>query len=509
MLTRVTPSQLASLSVVTFTVAYAAYETDAYIVLGMTPFFLLGCARGKHPLSLIALAAIPVLFLILASVLKAHYTGLPLSVLDRYLLQDNLLVLAFNDYRVAFILAAIVIGVCIYFAVLISGRGYFSQFEKAAAAIFVGGSILCVASLNTSGLNFLMEEVHGEASFKTFLRSTLIPGAQLKVAAVEDGEATAASRSLGAPIGGLPDLFFVLQESSFDPHRLDQEYEPRTLFTRKQPITGPLHVHSIGGGTWLAEFSLVTQMRPQEFGDGGWYVFHQMPGRIKRSLFTQLKELGYRSLVIYPVPGFFLNARQFYKSVGVDEFYDPSELGVSKGWEWRVPDSLFYGALRKKLDAMPTDQPVAVLLLTINQHGPHDKSDPVGDYLSRYEQSDLAYEAFLDYLRLRGRKAGVVAFGDHLPEFATEVFDDDERRELTTYEIRCVNFDCEKLPGHEPAAQLDVTLLAPVALEYFGFEIDGLSRYGQNLLAQCAADVSRCAEEIRLRFNRAFSAAFQ
>jgi hypothetical protein len=51
--------------------------------------------------------------------------------------------------------------------------------------------------------------------------------------------------------------------------------------------------------------------------------------------------------------------------------------------------------------------------------------------------------------------------------------------------------------------------LAPVALEYFGFEIDGLSRYGQNLFAQCAADVSRCAEEIRLRFNRAFAAAFQ
>jgi hypothetical protein len=170
---------------------------------------------------------------------------------------------------------------------------------------------------------------------------------------------------------------------------------------------------------------------------------------------------------------------------------------------------VFFDALGKKLETMPANQPVAVLLLTINQHGPHDRSDPVGDYFHRYGESDKAYEAFLTYLAKRGRKAGVVTFGDHLPEFATQVFDDDDRRELTNYEIRCINFACEVPPDHVPGKQLDVTFLAPAALEHFGFEIDDLSRYGRSLFAQCTADVSRCAEELRLRFNRAFSVAFK
>jgi hypothetical protein len=509
MLTRVTPGHLISFLVVALTVAYAAYQADPYIVLGITPFFLLGCARGKRPLSLIALAALPSLFLVLGSVLKLHYTGLPLSVLDRYLVRDNLLVLAFNDYRVAAILVAIAIAAAIYFTVLFWGRGPFSLFERAVASVFICGSVMAVASLHTSSLDFLMEQVHGNPSFKTFMRSILIPGAQLRLASGDDVSPVAVSHSLGAPAGGRPDLFFILQESAFDPQRLDPEFESRALFSKEQRIAGPLHVHSIGGGTWLAEFSLVTQMRPQEFGDGGWYVFHQMPGRIKKSLFTQLKELGYRSIVIYPVPGFFLNARQFYKSIGVDEFLDVADLGVGKGWDWRIPDADFYTALRARLQAMPQDQPVAVLLLTINQHGPHSRTDPVGDYLARYAQSDAAYEDFLGYLTARGRMAGVVAFGDHLPEFATQVFDDDDRRELTNYEIRCIHFSCEDVAGYVPDQQIDVTLLAPLALEHFGFEMDGLSRYKKSLFAHCASDVSRCAEELRLRFNRAFSVVFQ
>ena len=57
--------------------------------------------------------------------------------------------------------------------------------------------------------------------------------------------------------------------------------------------------------------------------------------------------------------------------------------------------------------------------------------------------------------------------------------------------------------------QLDITLLAPTALEHFGFDMDDLSFYGKYLFEQCAADVTRCADELRLKFNRAFSAAFQ
>lgn len=502
---------LLALAVVAVTAACAYTQADPYIVLGIAPFFLLGCAKGKKPLSLIAIASLPSLFLIFLSSVKVQLTGLPLSILDRFLLESNLFVLGYNDWRVATASVVIGGGIFYYFWALLRGRGPFTRFEKVGSCVLVGFWGFFAFQVVTSDLDFLLTDQNQEPTVRTFVKSMIVPGAKLAMAADDndDNDVRLSLRSLGAPPDGKPDLFFVLQESTFDPRMIEPEYEPRELFSRHVPLSGPLKVHTFGGGTWLTEFSLVTQMRPQEFGDGGWYVFHQLPGRIKRSLFTQLKELGYRTVVIYPVPGFFLNARQFYKSVGVDEFDDPAALGLGRGWDWSIPDAKFYEAALKKADQTP-DQPVAVFLLTIKQHGPHDNDRPFADYLSRFDDSDRAYGDFLKALAERKKRAGVVTFGDHQPEFTKGYFPEEEPRQLTHYEIRCVNFKCVGEPKKRSAGdQLDITRLAPTALEHFGFEMDDLSFYGKYLFEQCAADVTRCADELRLKFNRAFSATFK
>lgn len=510
MLTRPSASSVLSLAVICVTAFFASAHSDPYIILGIAPFFLLGCAKGKKPLALVALASLPSLFLILLSNVKVQLTGLPLSILDRYLLENNIFVLAYNDYRVAIAIVLIAGGIFYYLWALLSGRGRFTRFEKITAGGLSFFWAFFAFNVATSDLDFLLTDENQNPTFKTFVKSMIVPSARLALADDDsDDDLRLSSRTLGAPKDGKPDLFFVLQESTFDPRMIEAEYEPKTLFSRHVPLSGPLHVHTYGGGTWLSEFALVTQMRPQEFGDGGWYVFHQLPGRIKSSLFTQLKELGYHTVVIYPVPGFFLNARQFYNSIGVDEFLDPGQLGISKGWDWKIPDASFYSAaLKKAEEAGP--KPIAVFMLTINQHGPHDAERPFADYLSRFELSDLAYDSFLQSLKDRGRRAGVVAFGDHQPEFTKSLFPEETKRQLTHYEIRCVNFACtgaDKTP--KSSDQLDITLLAPVALEHFGFKIDDLSFYGKYLFEQCTSDVSRCTQDLRLKFNRAFSAVFQ
>jgi hypothetical protein len=509
MLTRPSAGTVLSLAVIGLTATCAIVQLDPYITLGIAPFFLLGCAKGKKPLNLVAIASLPSLFLIFLSVVKVQLTGLPLSILDRFLIDSNIFVLAYNDYRVAIAAIVIACGILYYFWVLLSGRGSFTRFEKVGAGVLVAFWAFFAVRVATSNLDFLLTDENHEPSVRTFVKSMIVPGARLALADEDESDMHLSLRSLGAPKDGKPDLYFVLQESTFDPRMVEPEYEPQTLFSRHLPLSGPLKVHTFGGGTWLTEFSLVTQMRPQEFGDGGWYVFHQLPGRIKRSLFTQLKELGYRTIVIYPVPGFFLNARQFYKSIGVDEFEDPASLKLGQGWDWKIPDSKFYEAALKKADETPS-QPVAIFMLTINQHGPHDLERPFADYLSRFEQSDKAYGDFLTKLKARKKHAGVVAFGDHQPEFTKGLLSEEGPRQLTHYEIRCVNFKClgepKKRTGDE---QLDIVRLAPTALEHFGFEMDDLSFYGKYLFKQCAADVTRCADNLRLKFNRAFAATFQ
>lgn len=513
MLARQKPGVVLAFLVVAAAAAYALIYLDVYVLLLMTPFLLLGCARGKHPLVLLALASVPVLFLFLGAVVKYYLTGLTLIAFDRFFLQVNMFMLAYNDWRLATALILIAAGTLWYTWALLSGRGPFTRFEKRSAAVFGAASLACVVTLHQTEFDFWDWQSEIERpSVKTFVKSFMLPDAQLHLPASATASAAPSlkinARTLGAPAEGLPNLVYILQESTFDPKVLEPTFEPRELFSMKTPLSGPLHVHTFGGGTWMSEFSIITQQRPQEFGNGGVYVFHQLEGRFKRSLFTLLNDIGYRTVVIYSVPGYFLNAEHFYRSVGAREFYDPITLGISKGWDWTTPDDKFYAAVQQKL-AESDSRPTAVFMLTIAQHGPHDLNDPIPDFLSRYKKSDAAYGAFLDHLKASGRKTGVVVFGDHQPEFMASILPDDERRDFTAYEIRCLNFTCKNLDASDrPNAPLDIALLTSVSLAHFGFQLDDLSRFQLALFGQCNFDVAICDEDRRLSYNQIYSEIF-
>ena len=79
--------------VVAGTALYALIFLDPYISLIMLPFFAAGCARGKHPAVLMALAAAPVLLLLAVSQIKFRLTGWPLVNYDQFFLRQNVLML--------------------------------------------------------------------------------------------------------------------------------------------------------------------------------------------------------------------------------------------------------------------------------------------------------------------------------------------------------------------------------------------------------------------------------
>jgi len=497
--------------------AYSAVYLDPYIGLLMLPFFALGCARGKHPAVLLALSAIPALFLLASSLVKFALTGLPLVAYDQHFLRRNVLMLGYNDWRVASGLILLAVLTVLYVRYLFAGRGVFSRFEKGALAALAIVAVGCTISLrNWDQTIDNWESQLSTPTLRTLVGSARMPGPQLRLtssaqAAIPQQTTSATTPPMTPPAGPLPDLFLILQETTFHPAIIRPGYKTQALFAdnipQTQGYTGPLYVHTFAGATWKTEFSVTTQMRPQEFGNDGLYVFYQLKGRIKESLFTRLKAIGYRTVVFYPVPGHFINARDFYMSIGADEFYDPESLGTNGGWEWKLPDAELYDAMLKKIGA--EGGPVAVMMLTINQHGPHDRTDPVEDYMKRFEASDRAYGGFLSALEKRGRPAGVVAFGDHQPDFmATR-----QVRELwyyTAYDVRCINFACADRPfTTREDKQIDVVMLTPRALEAFGFKLDGFSALEADLFKHCDHNLSLCSEDSRLGVNAAFSKFFQ
>ncbi len=488
---------------------YAVAYLDPYVGLVMAPFFALGCARGKHPAILLALSLVPAVILLAVSWIKFSLTGIPLVTYDHHFLRQNVVMLVFNDWRIA---AAVVVttgATLLYIKHLFAGRGAFSRFEKWSLAALTAASVAGLVGLQRwdQSINN-WEDVLATPSLRTFVASARMPRPELRIVA----EAKAASpvmapAGLTAPGGTAPDIFFVLQESTFPPSMAPTEFEPHTLFARSGADSGPLRVPTFAGATWKTEFAVTTQMRPQEFGADGLYVFYQLEGRIKQSLFTRLKALGYRTMVFYPVPGSFVNARNFYSSIGVDEFYDPESLGIGRGWGWEIPDAKLYDAMLKKIADSP--MPVAAMMLTINQHGPHDNHDPLTDYVARFAQSDDAYRSFLVALGERPRPAGVVTFGDHMPEFMAR-FERDQALYVTAYEVRCVNFTCAGAAIPEQATKaLDAVLLAPFALEKFGFKLDSFSKLERSLYRDCGDDASRCSDAARLGVNAAFARFFE
>ena len=66
------------------------------------------------------------------------------------------------------------------------------------------------------------------------------------------------------------------------------------------PCGGPLRVHTLGWGTWNAEFTLMTGVPHTWFSGGGFYSPYTVAPRIEMALGRHLTALGYRTIGILP-----------------------------------------------------------------------------------------------------------------------------------------------------------------------------------------------------------------
>src|SRR5262249_7865365 len=113
-----------------------------------------------------------------------------------------------------------------------------------------------------------------------------------------------------------PDIFLILEESTFDPTLITKclpafcdnaILHPQRAATRTQQ--GPLLVHTTGGGTWLAEFAVMSGLDWRLFGRGGAFAPVSLAPRLHNALAQYLRTLGYHTVAVYPTAGNFLSAR--------------------------------------------------------------------------------------------------------------------------------------------------------------------------------------------------------
>lgn len=248
----------------------------------------------------------------------------------------------------------------------------------------------------------------------------------------------------------LPDIFVVLEESTFDPAILQacrgNALCKRAMFTpdARTLAHGLLGVHTFGGGTWTSEFSLLTGLAHTLFGNAGLYAPYNLAPRVQFSVAKSLKAQGYRVVGLYPTSAEFLNGRNAYRDYGFDMLYDGAELG----FPWRVGDERVLDQswrLYQQEKQQHPEQPLFFMVLTLHQHGPHmtalRKLPPpydkppfphrlgrekglddwlnlnLANYLQRNAESDAALRTLEHRLLDRDAPTVLLHFGDHQPSF--------------------------------------------------------------------------------------------
>ncbi|MFA6231514.1 MAG: sulfatase-like hydrolase/transferase [Rhodanobacter sp.] len=297
-----------------------------------------------------------------------------------------------------------------------------------------------------------------------------------------------------------PDIVQVLEESTFDPsiyaHCMVPACQVAMLQADAQTRgTGLLRTHTFGGGTWVSEFAALTGMPQDIFGPGGMYAPFVLAPHVHDALALQLRRLGYLTIAIYPTAGSFINGRNAYAAYGFDHMYDVNELGLE---EWEETDKQMFDAARRIYDKVKKPgQPVFVMILTLNQHGPHD--DPMSTvalpfrnllhglpadtalnfdtYLQRLHESDAAMQGLEHDFLDRAQPTVLVHFGDHQPSFEGLIRSLSRRlppalqpyRDYLTYYMIKSNFAGAPLPSYP---MLDIAFLPSMVLQAAGLPKD-------------------------------------
>ena len=105
-----------------------------------------------------------------------------------------------------------------------------------------------------------------------------------------------------------PNIVVVLSESLFDPRRLNVSIDPPVLtglddLSSQADYHGTLIVHTIGGGTVRAEYSLLTGIPTTILGQGGQWPFYSLVTESTASLARYLGSIGYHTVAVYPSSG--------------------------------------------------------------------------------------------------------------------------------------------------------------------------------------------------------------
>ncbi|WP_392553018.1 LTA synthase family protein [Orbus wheelerorum] len=310
-----------------------------------------------------------------------------------------------------------------------------------------------------------------------------------------------------------PDIVVFLQESTVNPQlfNIQSSNVPRyDMFS--QPNSNLMRVQTFGGGTWLTEFAILTGLNSNDFSFRKNSVYYTVAPHVQTSLFKELNDNGYYTVVLSPMGYGNYNAGPSYTSFGMQQFFMPQDLGYQASKDenlWKIPTQELLDNVKTILETH-TDKPLFIFVLSMNEHGPYDPNyadnaqlskdiadqqfvGRFNDYLNKLKQLNLATKDFNNYIKQRNNPTLFVYFGDHQPnlgwagDYKTQLKQADY---LTQYTLSS-NYPIEL----EHNELTDASLISGLILEKSGVRYSDFYKANVAMRYLCDGKLDDCADQ--------------
>ena len=236
-----------------------------------------------------------------------------------------------------------------------------------------------------------------------------------------------------------PDIFFIMSESLFDlvgTCQIEASADPLARFHLWQQETAGTNAlcHSYGGGTFEAEYEVLTGYRAIDTPGTLSADTRAIPAGM-RTLVTMLDEMGYQTLAMHPNRGGAYQRRRNYASMGFERALFREDLADFTQFVGKYPaDSELFDQIIAAYDARDRSRPWFCHVVTFQNHGgyayDYNRRDirvsnrdgvhqlSAENYLNGVLAHVEAVQALLSHLAAQERPAVVLIWGDHAPNMA-------------------------------------------------------------------------------------------
>ena len=293
-----------------------------------------------------------------------------------------------------------------------------------------------------------------------------------------------------------PSVIYVVNEAFADLNCLGGEdwgYAGPVRYNSRDDalMRGDLSVSITGGGTCNSEFELLTGVSLAYVGEGKYpfslYDLSQGP-----SVARQFAELGYDTTAMHPNKPNNYNRIAAYDGLGFDTYLSMQDFNGDDWFHSGISDEATYDKVLEILRS--DDDPQFILDLTMQNHSGYtqhnidtepytieglgeDESGELSEYLACIEESDRAFENFLEELEALDRPVVLVFIGDHQPYCAPAVndalhpgesgYDHEIRLYETTYTV-WANYDVAGQAQVSAERTLGLSHLSALTLDAIG-----------------------------------------